>query len=1241
MEYDSVNEDQGFDQINNLDVMDMPEDERNKYYATLDQIEQQRVEAEEAKEPVSNTAEALNIVPDAARAITEDVMNYGKAEPDWVNIDEEAPELQTTWGKAFSDFLQMALPVIAIGASLRGGRNVLRSKGFLKNIKPGSKLDRVGMTAAEIGADVAWLDVTRQGKTDTLSGMLADLGIPMPDFLATQDSDTPEAKRVKQQLEAVGFGLFGTTIGALYRMGRGKPKNFTSTLRPKTPEAKEYVRKLEPDPWDSNPVTDNIVRDEALREASDSEMALKRFADKGGEIPDPWDTAPDNYIQSKLFDESERVPKAVPKEGLIEAVTDNYKIQQAPGNGRMQRFMSDAALDAISGGDLEKRTIIKGVEAQLNEFAKLDLDIDVGGKWKSNKEVLAATEKLMQAAMGIDNVADMKELLRYTDAPISGGQTKRIMLDPDSQGVGINLSKKLLEQFSYGRQQASALVQTSLANDITDTATAINAIGGQVPTDRAADRMLDMLEFLTYEQTLAGSYSGWLLNARKAVLGRDTLNGWERAAKEKARKVREFANELKDVRGKNPKLADALIGAYEMADGSIQDVNALTQAILDTVKLRRVGKNWGYNSPGLMLEGISGLFYAFKLSSLYTPIKAVMNNMANFMMKPIINTLGGADGKRQWVQYVSNASEYNRISAKLMSERFKAVQSLPIQELARQDYKDRILAQQEWFKIGDDYVEATGDLLFQQKLNFARQMTALGNSKWTRYSTNMMEAGDGGMNVAMILTDKKGKMYDEIMAKNGKVTGDDVKYINDWIKENGETYARGALDQDFKPLDEALKFQAGEIAMNLDGKGTTAMSSVLNKSPILKTFIMFPKTMLNSLGFLSKHTVISGDWMRVRQLDGNPEAIKGFLKGKGIDYSEDAWIAFKQQTRGRVILGSSVMGYAWSSWAAGNMTGNGSFDRATNRASREVAQRPPRSWRLYEGGPWISYDGIEPISSLLALTVDLADNFDTLGQARFEDLAGKMTYIFADNITNKTFVQGLRPLFDLMSGRTGAVESYLANLGSISILNQLGRTIDPAYREVADDFQAQLRNKWSILDAMGVDGALPYDYSPVTGEKVQPLNFIGSSLIPVRLSKSQTKAEEILSEIEYATTPALTSSLGGVELEADEISAIKKLVGERGVWAKAINKLYNSKRGQEDIKMFRDMRRRGVTSKSVDWKKSWLYDEITKVLTNEVATAKRQLRDDGLLQRENLKYNLDRATRTSDQDEIYRLLGIN
>ena len=151
MEYDSVNEDQTFDQINNLDVMDMPEDERNKYYDTLNQIEQQRVEAEQAKEPVSNTAEALNIVPDAARAITEDVMNYGKAEPDWMNIDEEAPELQTTWGKALSEFIQMAAPVIAIGAALRGGRGVLRNKGYLKNIKPGSKLDRVGMTAAEIG----------------------------------------------------------------------------------------------------------------------------------------------------------------------------------------------------------------------------------------------------------------------------------------------------------------------------------------------------------------------------------------------------------------------------------------------------------------------------------------------------------------------------------------------------------------------------------------------------------------------------------------------------------------------------------------------------------------------------------------------------------------------------------------------------------------------------------------------------------------------------------------------------------------------------------------------------------------------------------------------------------------------------------------------------------------------------------------------------------------------------------
>ena len=260
------------------------------------------------------------------------------------------------------------------------------------------------------------------------------------------------------------------------------------------------------------------------------------------------------------------------------------------------------------------------------------------------------------------------------------------------------------------------------------------------------------------------------------------------------------------------------------------------------------------------------------------------------------------------------------------------------------------------------------------------------------------------------------------------------------------------------------------------------------------------------------------------------------------------------------------------------------------------------------------------------MTVDLADNFDTLGKARFEDLAGKMTYIFADNITNKTFIQGLRPLFDLAAGRPGAMGSYAANLTSVSLINQLGRIIYPQYRQVENDFLSQMRNKWSILDALGIGEPLPFDYNIVTGEKVEPLNFVGSSIIPVRLNKTQTKAQEILSEIEFPVNAAINSA-AGIELDGKQKSELKRIIGERGVFSKEIVKLYNNPRAQSDLEEIRNARAAGITSDQLDYKNTWLISKLTKVLAREVKFAKDQLfRSDAEFgQKQNLQYNLDRA----------------
>ena len=74
--------------------------------------ERQRLDKIKKQNEVNNLQEAASVLPDAGRAIVEDIAAYGGAEPNWMGNDEQAPELQTTWGKTLSG-ISVVLPLIA------------------------------------------------------------------------------------------------------------------------------------------------------------------------------------------------------------------------------------------------------------------------------------------------------------------------------------------------------------------------------------------------------------------------------------------------------------------------------------------------------------------------------------------------------------------------------------------------------------------------------------------------------------------------------------------------------------------------------------------------------------------------------------------------------------------------------------------------------------------------------------------------------------------------------------------------------------------------------------------------------------------------------------------------------------------------------------------------------------------------------------------------------------------------
>jgi hypothetical protein len=400
--------------------------------------------------------------------------------------------------------------------------------------------------------------------------------------------------------------------------------------------------------------------------------------------------------------------------------------------------------------------------------------------------------------------------------------------------------------------------------------------------------------------------------------------------------------------------------------------------------------------------------------------------------------------------------------------------------------------------------------------------------------------------------------------------------------------------------------------MNLDNEIATGLSDLLNKAPLLKTLVMFPRTSINVLDFVHKHSPLSyfiGDLNKVRNLV-EPDEIAQYLSTKGIGYSEQAWKTFKAEVEGRVAMGTMITTMGGWMYASGNLTGNGNYDKQLNKFQQNVAEKPLRSWRDPVSGKWVSYDGIEPISTFLALTADILENVETLGSTASEKLLQKIGFAVSMNLTNKSFLQGLQPITDMMAGQDAAISRWTSNLFSVGLLNQMSRVMTPGLREVDTDLQTMLRNKWNILDEVGIGKPLPMKYDFIDGSIVgreDPMSNVFNNLLPFKVSSAPSPEKEFLIKSEFDVQPSLKKSLNDATYDVNQRSRLAQIMGESKHFKNGLNILMNDPIIQRDLANIKKLRERGVQSTDVDISNSITHIKLRQLLYTTVNHAKRQL----------------------------------
>ena len=418
-------------------------------------------------------------------------------------------------------------------------------------------------------------------------------------------------------------------------------------------------------------------------------------------------------------------------------------------------------------------------------------------------------------------------------------------------------------------------------------------------------------------------------------------------------------------------------------------------------------------------------------------------------------------------------------------------------------------------------------------------------------------------------------------------TGESLKnYIEEQFEKTIEIVNKNSManvdDENIIDLYEKAQQYAAEVTFTNDlpqGSFGGDFQTFINKHPSARIFFPFVRTPVNLLKNLGRRTAITAPFM-----DEYRQALK----------STDPSIAAK--ARGELATGSML--WVTAGAAAFSISDDFSEIAITGGGPRDfdlLNQKRQTGWQPYsfrflqkdengepiigdDGRPkykYISYQRLDPWSSFLSMSADITQIAGQLDYQDRQDLATVAVTALSRNITNKTYLQGITELAQLLAGEPYVLETYLQKrLAATVPFSALGRTIkkeiDPTIKDkspkAGDDGMVFVRRFWNELAAV----------IPGFGDLKPKQNFITGALIeyqpgygpdnldllnPIRTSNSvnnlvMTTLDDIQMKVAKPKDRFFSKDkFTGIELNSDQYQdyvntiAFTKINGKRLVYA--------------------------------------------------------------------------------------------
>jgi len=835
-------------------------------------------------------------------------------------------------------------------------------------------------------------------------------------------------------------------------------------------------------------------------------------------------------FEKAAFNETNNVNRSVAQQLSVEnaPIPRNAQSGALPKGARVNQVVMGGSDHIVTDAAYRILNLDDGVERLVRATTKrIDLQELAAGLGKSDQEVIDGAARVVQAVRDAtrswnDPVDDISKLLKDQGAMLQ------------VQGASNIKSTDVLSR--EGIVAVKALI-TDTSNQIFDLATnADKMFDARQAGGNQFDRLMDRLVGLLGLHKEAASFRGGDLRAFQLSLDGPRVPGPGGDTGEMTMKqVKDWAANVKDLARKGDPAAqdemEKLVRAMVLAGGDpSKTVNFMGQAA-----------KYGVQS---LMDGM----YNSILAGPITHLRNGFGNLYSLVERPTSVALRGIV-KGDEALYRSAVAGYHGI--------FSSVGEA--WQVAQKTFKTGDTANLKGKFILDDFeTEAMIRTLDQVAVTPNEQM-AVGVVKTLRrfyknpimdIPSRMLTASDDFFKTLIarqqISTEAMHRAVSEARSPND-VDGLFRSYMDQFSTKIDPTTGR-IVDADLLRTAEMGTFQQdpGELINHL--------TRALDALPGGRIFVPFLRTPANLMNYTALHTPglnrFMGDYK------------KAMLSGDPIKIAE---------MEGRQAIGLMVMSAAGIAAASGLVTGNGPAD--PRERAIWLKTHEPMSVKV-AGLGWVSYQGIEPFSSIVSTVSDIAGLGAAGSLDSAERLAGQIAFSIAASATEKSFVAGLSDVAAALdptnltpegftAGLLGTANNFIPYAGA---RRALSNALDPYMKEVNGEVERALN---AGLPGHKLAGVTKIDW--LTGEEMSSsAGGLWNSMVPLRIvQKGEDPVKDMLVDIRFEMGDNQKFGPAGVELTAEQRSALNKGMADSGLRNK-LDKLRKQDWFKKDVAAWKD-----------------------------------------------------------------------